>query len=250
MEDILYCKDLHELIERDEGKPTNIREADWKKAHRKAIAHIREWVHDSVFHHISNENDAHALWLKLESLFEQKTASKKAFLIKKLVNMKYREGVKVTEHLNNFQSVINQLATMNMKIEDEMQALLLLGSLPDNWETFVITVSNSAPNGVLSMDNVKDNMMNEETKRKSSSSESSQVFVAENRGRGKSKGPNRDCGRSASRSRTRFHRRCHHCNLYCHMIKDCNKLKNSKKDGKDGSTYQRRRNKQYRCCFF
>ncbi|KAL6125105.1 hypothetical protein ACLB2K_077613 [Fragaria x ananassa] len=102
---------------------------------RKAIVHIREWMDDSVFHHVANETDAHELQTKLESLFKKKTAAKKTFRIKELVNMKYREGVRVTEHLNNFQSTSNQLTTMGMTIDDELQALLLLGSLPDNWET-------------------------------------------------------------------------------------------------------------------
>ena len=161
MEDIFYCKDLHEPIEGDDAKPEGTTPAAWTKMNRKAIGHIREWVDDSVFHHVANETSAHELWLKLESLFEKKTTAKKDFLIKELVNMKYRGGVRVTEHLNNFQSVLNQLATMSMKIDDELQALLLLGSLPDSWETFVVTVSNSAPNGVLSMENIKDNMLNE-----------------------------------------------------------------------------------------
>ncbi|XP_047313648.1 lignin-forming anionic peroxidase-like [Impatiens glandulifera] len=40
---------------------------------------------------------------------------------------------------------------MEMTLEDELQALLLLGSLPDSWETLVVTVSNATPNGVLTM---------------------------------------------------------------------------------------------------
>ena len=53
-----------------------------------------------------------------------------------------------------------------MTIDDELQALLLLGSLPGSWETFLVTVSNSTPNGVLTMGNVKDIMFYEETSRK------------------------------------------------------------------------------------
>ncbi|KAL6191103.1 hypothetical protein ACLB2K_037495 [Fragaria x ananassa] len=195
------------------------------KMNRKAISHIREWMEDSVFHRVANETDAHELWTKLESLFE--------------VNMKYREGVRVTEHLNNFQSTINQLTIMGMTIDDELQALLLLESLSDNWETFVITVSNSAPDGKLTMDNVKSNMLNEETRRKFSSSDNSQVFVAENRGRRESKGP-RGHGRSASRYRTRFNGKCHHCGIFGHMKKNCNKFKKDPREARDGNTHQPR----------
>ena len=69
-------------------------------------------------------------------------------------------------HLNAFQRIVNQLATMKMVMDDEMQASLLLCSLPDNWETFVMIISNYILNGALSMDLVKVNFFNEETQRK------------------------------------------------------------------------------------
>ncbi|KAL6126514.1 hypothetical protein ACLB2K_074562 [Fragaria x ananassa] len=139
MEDILYYKDLHEPIKGDDAKPEGTTPTIWTKMNSKAIGHIHEWVDDNVLHHVANETSAHELWLKLKSLFEKKTTAKKIFLIKELVNIKYQGGVRVTEHLNNFQSILNQLATMSMKINDELQALLLLGLLPDSWEIFVVT---------------------------------------------------------------------------------------------------------------
>ena len=69
---------------------------------------------------------------KLECLYERKTAQNKAFLIRRLVNLKFKDGNSVAEHLSDFQSLVNQLATMKMVLDDEFQALLLLSSLPDN----------------------------------------------------------------------------------------------------------------------
>ncbi|KAA8550233.1 hypothetical protein F0562_001917 [Nyssa sinensis] len=166
MEDILYCKDLYEPIEGDTAKPKDMDDEKWKRLHRKTIGHIRQWLDDSVFSHVSNETDAQVLWKKLEARYEQKTATNKAFLIRKLVNMKFKEGGSIADHLNEFQSVVNQLATMKMVIEDELQALLLLSSLPDSWETLVVTMSNSAPDGKLSMGQVSSSLFNEETRRK------------------------------------------------------------------------------------
>ncbi|KAA8524670.1 hypothetical protein F0562_011093 [Nyssa sinensis] len=145
MEDILYCKDLYEPIEGDTAKPKDMDDEKWKRLHRKTIGHIRQWLDDSVFSHVSNETDAQVLWKKLEARYEQKMATNKAFLIRKLINMKFKEGGSIADHLNEFQSVVNQLATMKMVIEDELQALLLLSSLPNSWETLVVTMSNSAP---------------------------------------------------------------------------------------------------------
>lgn len=71
-----------------------------------------------------------------------------------------------------------------MKIEDAVQALILLSSLPDSWETLVISLSNSAPNGQLTIDMMKDSLFNKESRRKDISSASSgEAHVAETRER-------------------------------------------------------------------
>ena len=72
----------------------------------------------------------------------------------------------MTNHLNAFQSIVNQLDAMKMVINDEMQASLLLCSLPNSQKTFVVTISNSIPNGALFMELMKGNLFNEETKMK------------------------------------------------------------------------------------
>lgn len=40
---------------------------------------------------------------------------------------------------------------MKIVLGDELQSLLLLSSLSDNWETLVVSLSSSLPNGVLSL---------------------------------------------------------------------------------------------------
>ena len=47
----------------------------------------------------------------------------------------------MVEHINSFQGIVNKLVAMKMNIDDEMQASLLLSSLPDSWETLVVIVS-------------------------------------------------------------------------------------------------------------
>nr|GEV77481.1 retrovirus-related Pol polyprotein from transposon TNT 1-94 [Tanacetum cinerariifolium] len=54
--------------------------------------------------------------------------------------------------------IINQLTSMGIKFKDEIQGLWLLGTLPDTWETFRTSLSNSAPDGVITMELAKGNM--------------------------------------------------------------------------------------------
>ena len=67
---------------------------------------------------------------------------------------------------SQFQDLVNKLVGIKMSIDEDMQASLLLNSLPDSWETLVITITNSAPNRIVTMDMVKDSLLNEEARRK------------------------------------------------------------------------------------
>ena len=80
--------------------------------------------------------------------------------------MKYKDGNNIVEHISYFQGIVNKLVAMKMDIDNEMQTSLLLSSLLVSWETLVITFSNSTPNGILTMESVKDSLLNEEARRK------------------------------------------------------------------------------------
>ncbi|GKF11779.1 hypothetical protein Tco_0049705, partial [Tanacetum coccineum] len=87
----------------------------------------------------------------------------------------------------------------------KIQGLWLLGTLPDTWETFRTSLSNSTPDGVITMELVKGNILNEETRRKSQGSSSqSDVFVTERRGRNQSRGPSNRGNHRSSSSKGKF----------------------------------------------
>lgn len=166
-------------------------------------------------------------------------------MIKKLVNLKLKGRKSVFEHLSDFQYIINKLTTMKICVGDELQALFLLSSLLDSWETLVVTISNSAPDGVLFLDVIKESMFNEEIRRKEMGIDNSQALVVENRERSKSRGPK---GHNNLRSRFKFSDGknvtiCHYCKKLSHIKKYCFCLKrkqrkknDSQKEGDDKNT--------------
>ena len=108
------------------------------------------------------------------------------YLIRQLMYLRYHDGTRMADHVNAFQGIINQLSSMSITFDDEVRALLLLGSLPNTWETLKITLCNSAPDGKVTWDQVKAKVMNEETKRLvESPSSQSEMLVTESRGRSK-----------------------------------------------------------------
>lgn len=70
------------------------------------------------------------------------------------------------EYLKTFKGIVNQLTKTEMKIDDELQTLILLSSMPESWDTLVVTLSNSAPKRKLSMDSVTNSLLNEESRRR------------------------------------------------------------------------------------
>jgi len=57
---------------------------------------------------------------------------------------------------------MNQLSSMKMSLEDELYTLLLFNSLPDSWETFMVYLSNSALDGIVTMSLAISSLLNEE----------------------------------------------------------------------------------------
>lgn len=183
-------------------------------------------------------------------MYQEKTAHNKTLLMRRLVNHKLRSGMSITEHASQFQDLVNQLGAADWVLKDEEQAILLLSSLPDNWETLVVTLSNSDPSGKVTMEMVSDALMNEEARRKEVGTAQSFALVSENkergrgrtggrgrgrgrgrhsqsRGRSQDRGKSRDRGKSQERgksSNTWFKGYCNHCNYYGHKRSDCRRF--------------------------
>ena len=101
---------------------------------------------------------------------------------------------------------------MGIKFDNEIQVLWLLGTLPDSWEIFRMSLCNSAPNGAVTMELVKGAILNEEIRRRSQASSSHfEVFITEDRGRSKSRGPK---GKTKGRNKSKPNFKdveCHYC---------------------------------------
>ena len=116
----------------------------------------------------------------------------------------------MVDHISSFHGIMNKLVAMKININDEIQASLLLNSLPNSWETLVVTVNNSTPNRTVTIENVKDSLFNEKARRKEKNESSFGVLVHEKQemqeklkrcGRSQSRNPRGFRGRSKSRKK-------------------------------------------------
>ena len=54
---------------------------------------------------------------------------------------------------------------MKLLLDDEVQALILLSSLPDNWKTLMVMLSNSTASDKLTLTMMKDSILNKANRR-------------------------------------------------------------------------------------
>jgi len=112
----------------------------------------------------------------------------------------------------------------------------LLNALSDSWENLRVTLTNSAPSGVVTIDFVKIAILNEEVRRQTQQASSSQaeVLITENRGRGRDRnqdGGHRSKSKHQSKSKCKWKTfECNYCGKKGHLQKYCYKLKNDNKD--------------------
>ena len=66
---------------------------------------------------------------------------------------------------------------------------MLLGSLLDSWNTFMVSLGNSVPEGKVTLAMVRNSLFNEEIQRKFFMGDDTHALVTENRGQSKSRGP-------------------------------------------------------------
>ena len=85
------------------------------------------------------------VWKKLIANYESKSASNKVYLMKKLFDLRMKEGTNITGHLNEFNIIFLQLTAQGLNFGEEVRCIFLLCSLPSSWDTFCTAVSNSAP---------------------------------------------------------------------------------------------------------
>ena len=63
-----------------------------------------------------------ALWDKLGTLYQSKSLVNKLFRRKKLYDLRMKDGDSVIEHINAFNTVVSQLASVDIKFEMNISA--------------------------------------------------------------------------------------------------------------------------------
>lgn len=120
-----------------------------------------------------------------------KSLTNRSYLKKQSFTLQMQEGTFIANHLDTFNKVVMDLENIEVKFDDEYQAIMLLCSKPPSYEHFVDTMMYGTK--TLFMEDVKAALNSKELKKKvvaeNNNDSSSEGLVAHERT--KKKGPNR-----------------------------------------------------------
>ena len=75
----------------------------------------------------------------------------------------------MTEHLNAFNTMVSQLASVDIKILDEDKCISLLCSLPNSWDSLVIAMGSNAT--TMQFDEIVSTLLTEKMRQKNMESQ-------------------------------------------------------------------------------
>ncbi|GKD46374.1 hypothetical protein Tco_1271019 [Tanacetum coccineum] len=117
----------------DAEKTATLKTDVYKKAHSALLL----CLDNKVLREVNKEDSAAGFWLKLETLYMTKSLANKLYLKKKLFTFYMHSGKKLSEHIDEFNKLIGDLANIDVDIDDEDQTLMLLTSLPPSYDNFM-----------------------------------------------------------------------------------------------------------------
>ena len=159
--DVLAQQELDVTLE---DKPGEMSEADWKKLNRQACGTIRLCLVNDQKYFVMKESMAKELWNKLEDKYMTKGIENKLYLKRKFFGFRYVEGTSMPEHLNNLNKILVDLQNLDVIIDDEDKAVVLINSLPDTYEHLTNTLMYGKD--MLKFDDISNALTNDEYRRK------------------------------------------------------------------------------------
>ncbi|PWA85384.1 Retrovirus-related Pol polyprotein from transposon TNT 1-94 [Artemisia annua] len=146
--DALFQQGLDIAIE--ESKPKDVEERNWLTINRLACGTVRSCLSREQRYAFSKETSTYKLWVALEEKFLKKNCQNKLFMKKRLFRFTYVPGTTMNDHITGFNQLVTDLMNMDEVFKDQDLALILLGSLPEEYELLETTLLNGKDDVSLS----------------------------------------------------------------------------------------------------
>lgn len=131
---------------------------------QKALAIIGLAIKDDQIVHVQNSKTAKEAWDALHEVYEDSGTASKVMLQDQLMTTKLASGESVKGHIGKLRSIVSKLSTISVVISDDQYVIILLRSLPQEFDQLVVTLENLEN---LKIEDVHARIIREEERRKS-----------------------------------------------------------------------------------
>ncbi|MCO5596391.1 hypothetical protein L7F22_050452 [Adiantum nelumboides] len=116
--------------------PEDINKDKWNEMDELSLSTIMVTLAESVYFNVADEVLAYDAWTKLSGLYKKQSAASQVYWLKKLVDLKMKEGTPMSNHLNEFNTIYSQLLAQGGRFDEPVGTMFLLITLSESWDTF------------------------------------------------------------------------------------------------------------------
>ena len=218
MKAILTHQGLQNALLGIENMPKTMSLEEKQEQDQNALSVIELCLSNGVLREVAQEKTTNEFWSKLESLYMTKSLTRKLHLKQKFIMLRMSEGGSIKGHIEEFNSIVTDLENVDIKVDDEDQALQLLFSLPSSYKHFSETLLYGRES--ITLKDVKAALLSKYILNKGltgGSGEGQDLEAFMSRGRPKERSHNaRDKKVSRSKSRNKD-KSCNYCKKKGHM---------------------------------
>lgn len=177
---------------------------------QRALAKICLNVQSACYAYIREANTSKEAWNNLQAAFEGKSLCRRLSLLRRLLRIKYEDFKSMDDYVSGLVSLVQQLADIGHKVDDEEVAMLLLGGLPIEFDPLVMGME--ATHDRLSSETVKARLLSEDYRRVSGEVDTGDTALA--------------VKKTTNHSKKLI---CHRCGKEGHIKPKCPQFKKEKK---------------------
>lgn len=227
MKSVLVFNDLWAYVDGTVVKPEdNVAEvADWTKKDAKALALINLSITHSQLNHVKKATTSMEAWDALKTIFESRGPVRKAALYKQLLRMEKDPKSTMTQYVTDFSQKAEQLEEAGIAIPNELLSIMLLGSLPTEFENFSIAIESR--DDIPTLENLKVKIIEEEARQSdrvaktNENQKSNTALFTKDRSEQIKKSSENSQNYSQKHETRKFKGKCFNCYKFGHKSKQC-----------------------------
>lgn len=141
MKSVLVYNDLWQYVV-GSGEIIEENKPEWVRKDQKALALINLSVTYGQLNNVKKAKTAKEAWDCLREMFESRGPVRKTVLYKQMLRMEMKPNISMTQYVSEFTGKAEKLEEAGITLPDELLSIMLLSSLPPEYENFTIAIES------------------------------------------------------------------------------------------------------------